>query len=55
MALALGYGLLFATPLTLVLVPSFYVIGHDIKRLFKRSREYKMSYAKSQPEILVEP
>ena len=36
MALALGYGLLFATPLTLVLVPSFYLIGEDIKKLFKR-------------------
>ena len=36
MALALGYGLLFATPLTLVLVPSLYLIGEDIKKLFKR-------------------
>ncbi len=33
MALALGYGLLFATPLTLVFVPSLYIIGHDIKQL----------------------
>jgi multidrug efflux pump subunit AcrB len=33
MALALGYGLLFATPLTLVLVPSLYVIGNDIVRV----------------------
>jgi multidrug efflux pump subunit AcrB len=37
MALALGYGLLFATPLTLVLVPCLYVIGDDIGRLFRRS------------------
>ena len=36
MALALGYGLLFATPLTLVLVPCFYLIGEDIKRLFRK-------------------
>ncbi len=36
MALALGYGLLFATPLTLVLVPCLYLIGEDIKKLFKR-------------------
>ncbi len=36
MALALGYGLLFATPLTLVLVPCLYLIGKDIKKLFKR-------------------
>ncbi|MBD3218367.1 MAG: MMPL family transporter [candidate division Zixibacteria bacterium] len=36
MALALGYGLLFATPLTLALVPSLYVIRTDIIRLFNR-------------------
>ena len=36
MALALGYGLLFATPLTLALVPSLYVIRTDIIRLVKR-------------------
>lgn len=37
MALALGYGILFATPLTLVLVPCLYLIGNDITRLFRRS------------------
>jgi len=36
MALALGYGLLFATFLTLGLVPSFYLIGQDASKLFKR-------------------
>jgi len=36
MALALGYGLLFATPLTLILVPSLYMIQNDIGRLFAR-------------------
>ena len=35
MALALGYGLLFATPITLILVPSLYMIGHDIRKLFQ--------------------
>lgn len=34
MAMALGYGLLFATPLSLVVVPALYVIGHDIRGLF---------------------
>ena len=33
MALALGWGLLFATPLTLILVPSVFMIGEDIRRL----------------------
>jgi multidrug efflux pump subunit AcrB len=36
MALALGYGLLFATPLTLVLIPCLYMIWNDIGRLFKK-------------------
>ncbi len=35
MALALGYGILFATPLTLILVPCLYLIGDDIKKLFR--------------------
>ncbi len=38
MALALGYGILFATPLTLVLVPCLYLIGDDIGKLFRRGR-----------------
>jgi multidrug efflux pump subunit AcrB len=39
MALALGWGLLFATPLTLVLIPSLYLIGFDIRAFFARSRK----------------
>jgi multidrug efflux pump subunit AcrB len=35
MALALGYGLLFATPLTLLLIPCLYVVRTDIFRLFR--------------------
>jgi multidrug efflux pump subunit AcrB len=37
MALALSYGLLFSTPLTLVLVPCLYVIWYDIGKIFRRS------------------
>jgi multidrug efflux pump subunit AcrB len=37
-ALALGYGLLFATPLTLVLVPCLYMIFQDIGRVVSRVR-----------------
>ena len=36
MALSLGYGLLFATPITLVLVPCLYMIFYDISKLFRR-------------------
>lgn len=38
MALALGYGLIFATPLTLVLVPCLYLAGNDIGKLFRRKQ-----------------
>ena len=34
MALALGYGILFATPLTLLLLPCLYMVRDDVGRLF---------------------
>jgi multidrug efflux pump subunit AcrB len=37
LALALGYGLLFATPLTLFIVPCLYMIREDIFSLFGKS------------------
>jgi multidrug efflux pump subunit AcrB len=39
MALALGWGLFLATPLTLILVPCLYMTGQDLGRLFKRGRQ----------------
>lgn len=33
MALALGYGILFASPMTLGIIPCLYVIGEDMRRL----------------------
>lgn len=36
MALALGYGILFATPLTLILIPCLYMVGDDLRRVFSR-------------------
>jgi multidrug efflux pump subunit AcrB len=38
MALAPGYGILFAIPLTLVLIPSLYMIGADIGGLYRRKK-----------------
>lgn len=38
MALTLGYGLLFATPVTLLLVPCLYMIFWDLERLFRRKK-----------------
>jgi len=36
MAISLGFGILFATLLTLVLIPTFDLIIEDIKNLFSR-------------------
>ena len=36
MAVSLGFGILFATMLTLVLIPTFYLIVEDMKSLLKR-------------------
>ncbi len=38
MALTLGYGLLFATPLTLILLPALYLTGMDLGRRLHRRR-----------------
>ena len=66
MALALGFGLLFSTPLTLILVPCFYVVGDDMDRIrnkimakfmpgryrrIKPRRESFLSTFKSQFEV----
>lgn len=39
MAISLGYGLVFATAITLVLVPSIYLIIEDFKRIFHLKTE----------------
>ena len=36
MAVSLGFGVLFATAITLVLVPTLYLILEDIRALFRR-------------------
>ncbi|MEH6455422.1 MAG: efflux RND transporter permease subunit [Cocleimonas sp.] len=40
MAVSLGFGILFATLLTLVLIPTFYLIVEDIKGLFGKIYNY---------------
>jgi multidrug efflux pump subunit AcrB len=39
MAISLGFGILFATFITLLIVPSLYVILEDILNLFRRQKE----------------
>ena len=35
MAISLGFGVLFSTAITLLLVPALYIILEDVKRLFR--------------------
>lgn len=58
MALALGYGILFSSPLTLGLVPCLYGIGEDIRRLLRwvrhpRRRSHELSQADGPVEDVV--
>ena len=48
-ALALGWGLLFATFLTLILVPCFYMMFNDVGRLMNRIR--KADDIRLQPSV----
>jgi multidrug efflux pump subunit AcrB len=51
MALSLGYGILFATMITLLLVPSLYLVVEDIKRIFVGRTAYasRPALARSSP------
>ncbi|MFC1481680.1 efflux RND transporter permease subunit [Candidatus Neomarinimicrobiota bacterium] len=44
MALALGYGILFATPLTLLLLPALYMVQHDVGKLIRRIPRFRKFY-----------
>lgn len=44
MALALGYGVLFATPLTLLLLPALLMIQHDIGKLIRQIPRFRNFY-----------
>lgn len=51
MALAMGFGLLFATPITLALIPSLYLISDDFKRLFRRAG--RLLFRRPAPETVL--
>ena len=53
MAFALGYGLLFATPLTLVLLPSLYLIGYDLRTALQKAKA-RLSQTEKKPEYLLQ-
>ena len=43
MAVSLGFGILFATAITLILLPSVYLVLEDIRRPFSRSKDGSLS------------
>ncbi|MDX1973342.1 MAG: efflux RND transporter permease subunit [Candidatus Sumerlaeia bacterium] len=52
MAISLGYGLLFATAIILVLIPSLYMIEEDIRRVIRRLAAI---FIEPEPEIKPQP
>ncbi len=55
MAMALGYGLLFAVPITLVLLPCLYMIGYDIERALTSALTKAKALGKRQPSAELVP
>ena len=52
MALSLGFGVLFATGITLLLIPTLYLILEDINGLFRREKpETTQNEISSQPSV----
>ena len=42
MAVSLAFGILFATVITLLLVPCLYLMMHDVRKLFRSRRDEKV-------------
>jgi multidrug efflux pump subunit AcrB len=59
MAISLGYGLVFATAITLVLIPSLYLILEDIQDLFARltgqKRKNPYEQEREEEQLMKEP
>lgn len=53
MAVSLAFGIMFATVITLLLIPSLYIILEDFKGLFRRKRS--SSLANKTASIVIEP
>ncbi|MEM0911972.1 MAG: efflux RND transporter permease subunit [Pseudomonadota bacterium] len=48
MAISLAFGILFATVITLILVPTLYVLLDDVKRLFRGKQQSSVDYKGAQ-------
>ncbi|MBI1291038.1 MMPL family transporter [bacterium] len=55
MAISLGYGLVFATAITLLLVPSLYMIGDDISRVLGAMGRFVGAEEKPETKPVAEP
>ena len=44
MAISLGFGILFAAFITLLLVPALYQINEDLQKLIRQGASYKTPY-----------
>ena len=47
MAISLGFGIVFATVITLFLIPALYLIKEDIANLFRKREELKTANTES--------
>ena len=55
MAVSLSFGVLFATLVTLIFIPSLYIIIEDIKALFRRKKPAKLSQDGGAPALGATP
>jgi hypothetical protein len=55
MAISLGFGVLFATAITLALVPSIYLIVEDLKRILKTAGGRKPAEASGRAADSTDP
>jgi len=53
MAISLGFGIVFATVITLFLIPSLYMIKEDISNLFRRKKAIDQAQQAEQPEQVI--
>lgn len=51
MAISLGFGLVFATLITLVLVPSLYLVTEDVTGLLGRRRQREPDTVEDVPRL----
>jgi predicted RND superfamily exporter protein len=54
MAVSLAFGVLFATVVTLLLIPSLYLVIEDIKQVFSRKKKSQIKVTANKGQASVE-